>query len=105
MGGLRRWVTWGLSTLALVFIVLPAFAEPVADVAVLTQPPVPSPSSAVPTLKAGADITPFLNQVVLGVEVVIDPEQSRIWPDVKAPNVGVLKAGDFLTAQAVREAI
>ncbi len=76
----------------------PASDEPT----VLTPPPAPPLTSPVPVLKKGSDLTPFLNQIVLAVDVVIDDAR---WPDVKVPTIGVLKAGDFLTAQMLRDAI
>lgn len=100
-----------LLALALLLGVLPARAEPSAeapdDVTVLTPPPVPPPSSGTPALAEGADVAPFVNQVVLGVDVVLDqgPGGAPAWPDVKAPSVGVLRPGDFLTARAVRDAL
>jgi outer membrane protein insertion porin family len=109
----RRRIAWLRLTLALLLGVLGALdvrtahadVAPESDVAVLTPAPVPLLANPVPALKSGVDLAPFLNQVVLGVEVVMDPEHQRLWPDVKLPSVGVLKPGDFLTAQVVREAV
>lgn len=105
----RRWrFAWGILTLAVVVLLLggnarTAWAED--EVIVLTPPAVPPLGSPSPTLRAEPDPAPFVNQVVLAVEVVMRPEDERRWPEVKVPTVGALKAGDFLTPGAVRAAV
>jgi outer membrane protein assembly factor BamA len=101
----RRCVAWVILTLAFLLGGAPARADEADEVTPLTPPPVPAIGNPVPTLRGGGDLTPYINQVVLGVEVVIDPEYQSQWSDVAIPPVGVLKPGDFLTARVVREAI
>jgi outer membrane protein assembly factor BamA len=101
----RRGALWALLTLAFLLFAGAAWADDADEVTVLSPPPVPSVAPAAPTLRAGADLTPFINQVVLGVDVVIDPEYQRRWPDVRVPTVGVLKPGDFLEPRVVRDAM
>lgn len=85
------------------------------DVTVLTPPPVPPLGNPTPTLSS-PELKRFVNQIVLRVEVVIDDDarphadgagaaHAALWPDVKAPTVGVLKPGDILTPGAVRDAM
>jgi outer membrane protein assembly factor BamA len=110
MVGSKRRVAWLLRTLACVLGVAllassSARAEDADEVTVLTPPPVPPPTNAVPALKATVDVSRFANQVVLAVDVVVDPRYAQVWPEAKTQPIGVLKPGDFLTAQAVREAI
>lgn len=106
----RRSVAWGMLALAFLLGVLPpagARADVGDDVMVLTPPPVPPPPAGSLSVTEGTDLSPFLNQVVLGVEVVLDHGEAGrpLWPDVRAPNVGVLRPGDFLSARGVREAL
>ena len=108
MSGAARRLAWVLLTLACVLLGLgTAQADPADDVTVLTPPPLPPLGNPVFAVKSAPDVTPFSNQVVLGVDVVVDPEYLRIWPDVatKIPTTGMLKPGDFVTTQAVREAM
>lgn len=92
-------------TLAFLLGALPAWADGADEVFVLTPPPVPTLTNPTPVLERGPDLTPYLNQVVLGVDVVVPPEQHALWPDVKVPSIGVLKAGDILTHELVRGAM
>jgi len=92
-------------TLAFLLGALPARADGADEVFVLTPPPVPALTNPTPVLERGPDLSPYLNQVVLGVDVVIPPEQRALWPDVKVPSIGVLKAGDILTHELVRGAM
>lgn len=83
-----------------------SFAHRSDDVTVLTPPPVPPVASPAPVLKPGVSIAPFVNRIVIGVDVVVDaPEDGIVWSDVVVPNVGVLRPGDILTAQSVRDAL
>ncbi len=75
------------------------------EVMVLTPAPVPPLGAPAPVLKSGPDLTPYLQHVVLGVDVVISPEHQSLWPDVKTPPVGVLKPGDLLTQEELRGAL
>ncbi|MBX3231824.1 MAG: BamA/TamA family outer membrane protein [Labilithrix sp.] len=75
------------------------------EVTVLTPPPVPPLGNPTPELTAGPDLTPYLNMVVEGVEVTIDPDDARVWPDVTVPTVGTLKPGDPLSRQGLRDAL
>jgi outer membrane protein insertion porin family len=105
MGLWRKCVAWVMLTLAFLLRALPAHADGADDVAVLTPPPVPPLGNPTPVLKSGPNLAPFLNQVVLGVDVVIPPDQRALWPDVKVPPVGVLKPGDILTHELLRGAM
>jgi outer membrane protein assembly factor BamA len=92
-------------TLAFVLLAAPSSRAQGDDVTVLTPPPVPPLANPTPALQAPPDIGAFLNQVVLGVDVVVPPEQRFVWPDVRVPAVGVLKPGDLLTTELVRGAM
>jgi outer membrane protein insertion porin family len=92
-------------TLAFLLGITPVWADGTDDVSVLTPPPVPALANPTPVLRPGPNLAPYLNHVVLGVEVVIPPEEQSVWPDVKAPSVGVLKAGDILTQELLRGAV
>ncbi|MBX3199932.1 MAG: BamA/TamA family outer membrane protein [Labilithrix sp.] len=105
MGVGRRRFAWVMLTLAVLLAVSFAHADAADDVAVLTPPPVPPLVNPAPVLRRGPDLEPYLNHVVLGVDVVIPPEQRSVWPDVKVPPVGVLKPGDILTRELLRGAI
>ncbi len=108
MSSWRRRFAWGWLTLALALLVAVVTTEARAqapDVAVLTPPAVPPLTNPTPTLESPPNLTPFLDQVVLGVDVVIPPEQRSVWPDVFTPAVGVLKPGDLLSTELVRGAI
>ena len=81
------------------------FAGPADDITVLTPPAVPPLPNATPEIAPPADLRPFLDRPVVSVEVVMSPEDQRVWPDVKLPSVGTLKPGDPFTRQAARDAI
>ena len=104
MGVRSRRFAWVMLTLAFLFGVLPAHADGEGDLTVLTPPPVPPLASFAPVVKRGANLAPFVNLVVIGVDVVIAPEQHALWPDVKTPTVGILKSGDILTQALIRGA-
>jgi outer membrane protein assembly factor BamA len=92
-------------TLALLLLVRPAHADGADDVAVLTPPAVQPLGNPAPALSSGPNLAPYLNQVVLGVDVVIPPEQHALWPELKVPAVGLLKPGDLLAPELLRGAI
>lgn len=100
-----RRLSWVILTLAV--IVLPGRAradDP--DLTILTPPVLPPLTSAAPALSAPPDVAAFENAIVLGVDVVVDPAADRVWPATgPLPTIGTLKAGDFLTAAAAREAM
>jgi outer membrane protein insertion porin family len=73
------------------------------DVTVLAPPVVPPITNPAPVLKPASELTPFINQPVLRVDVVV--EASDRWPDVKVPTIGSLKPGDFVTQRVIRDAI
>jgi outer membrane protein insertion porin family len=100
VGGWRR-VAWLLFTLACVCWGSASWGD---EVAVLTPPPVPPLANPVPALPRAPDLSPFRDQPVLAVDVVMRPEHA-IWPDVTLPVVGVLRPGDALTPAGVREAL
>ncbi|MBX3225544.1 MAG: hypothetical protein KF795_33875, partial [Labilithrix sp.] len=90
MGFWRRRLAWVMLTLALLFATTLAHGDVADDVAVLTPPPVPPLVNPAPVLESGPNLAPYLNHVVLAVDVVIPPEQAGVWSDVKIPSVGVL---------------
>jgi outer membrane protein insertion porin family len=104
MGPWRRRLAWVLLTLACL-LARTASADGPPDVSVLTPPPVPPPGNPTPVLSAPPNLGPLLDQVVLAVDVVIPQDEQRVWPDVKAPAVGILKAGDILTRELLRSAV
>lgn len=106
MGLRTRRLAWVWLTLAFVLGVLsPARADGPDDVAVLTPPPVPPLGNPAPVLKPSIDARPFVNQIVLSVDVMMSPEHQAVWPDVKLPSVGMLRPGDPLTQEHLRGAI
>lgn len=72
------------------------------DVSILTPPPVPPITNPSPAIQPGPDLTPFLNQPVLRVDVVVDDSR---WPVKPKSTLGSLKPGDFLTEHGVRDAM
>ncbi|HVH41270.1 MAG TPA: POTRA domain-containing protein [Labilithrix sp.] len=104
--GVRRWcLAWLVLTLAFLLTPRSAAADVQDDVTVVTPAPVPLLGNPAPVLAPGPNVAPYLGHVVLGVDVVIDPEHQALWSDVKAPSVGVLKPGDLLTQELVRGAM
>lgn len=105
--GMRaRWLLVALAfVLGIVGEAREARAQDADEVTILTPPPVPPLANATPEIAPGPDLTPFLNQVVVSVDVKMAPEDEAVWPDVELPTVGILKAGDPLTAKAVRDVI
>lgn len=72
------------------------------DVTVLTPATVPPLVNPTPAIGAVPDLTPFLQQPVLGVEVVL--RRPDVWP-TPLPTVGVLRPGDPLTPGGLRAAM
>jgi len=91
--------------LTLACVVWPSIAVASDDVAVLTPPPVPPLGNPAPALARAPVLTPFLDQPVLAVDVVVRPDLRGVWNDVTVPAVGVLGPGDALTPAGVREAL
>jgi len=105
MGFRRRRLAWVLLTLAFLLGALPVRADVNDDVMVLTPAPVAPLGNPAPVLESSPDLAPYLDHVVLGVEVVISEQHQSLWPDVKTPPVGVLKPGDLLTQAELRGAM
>lgn len=81
----------------------PASASGAADdVTVLTPPPVPPLPPTAPRIAPPPDLSPFLGEPVVGVDVVLDDGQFR---DVRVPDVTELRAGDRLNPEIVRRAL
>jgi outer membrane protein assembly factor BamA len=72
------------------------------DVTVLAPPVVPAPSNAAAQVDPPPDLAPFAGQTITGVEVVVDDDR---WPDVRPPNVTVMRAGDRVSPALARLAI
>jgi len=75
---------------------------PDEEVMVLAPPPPPTSASPAAAIAGPEDVTPFIGQPLVGVDVVLDDER---WPDEKPPVVSQMRPGDRVSAELVRRAI
>ena len=105
-----RRIAWLMLTLAVALAAIPALPGTARaedpDLTILTPPALSPLATTAPVLSPPPDVSAFENQVVVGVDVTVDPVSAQVWPGpVVLPGVGTLKPGDVLTAAAAREAM
>ncbi|MBX3186064.1 MAG: BamA/TamA family outer membrane protein [Labilithrix sp.] len=96
---LALWMLFGVITAAAAQVVKPTADE---EVTVLTPPPLATGPSPAPVLSAPPDLTPFLGEPLVAVDVELDDDR---WPDVRPPTITKMRPGDRVTEVLVRRTL
>lgn len=72
------------------------------DVTVLAPPPMPSTATPVATIDPPPDLSPMIGLPLVAVDVIIDDAR---WPDVRPPQVTMMRPGDRVSTPLVRQAM
>lgn len=109
MRALRR-VAQLLVAVAVVLVAISTYAQapprvrstPDEDVTVFAPPPPVTSTQPAAVLDGPGDIALYAGKPIVAVDVVLDDER---WPDVKAPPISTMRAGDRMSPALVRQAI